>query len=280
MKSTFIRALIRTPLYAPIYAIDRKLRNFLTEVGGVTLFFLSIFKTLFTTHGNFKPILDQVVSVLSRSFPIVLFSGVFVGGILILQFNLILSKYDAQSLLGGLSTSALIRAIGPLIISFLLAGKIGAYTTAELGTMRVTEQIDAIECLGTNPIQFLILPRFMGIIISSLILLAIGLLFGILGSMVIANFNSGLNFLQFTGSIPKFANFQTILGGCYKSLVYGIIVATVSCYQGYTASGGARGVGKAVTLSALYTNLYIVIANYFTSDTLFLVDVLIKNWRG
>jgi len=276
MTSTFIL----TPIRVPLRAINKKFTDFLTELGGITLFFLKIFKTLFTTQGNFKPILDQVVSVVLRSFPIVIFSGIFVGGILILQFNLILSKYDAQSLLGGLNTSALIRAIGPLMISFMLAGKIGAYTTAELGTMRVTEQIDAIECLGTNPIQFLILPRFLGIIISSLILLAVGVLFGIIGSMVIANLNSGMNFLQYTGSIPRFTTLQTILGGCYKSIVYGTIVATVSCYKGFTASGGARGVGKAVTLAAVYTNFYIVIANYFTSDTLIVVDVLIKSWGG
>src|SRR4029077_12204370 len=122
-----------------------------------------------------------------RSLLTVMFSGVFVGAIMVVQFSMMLGKYDALSFLGGLNTSALVREVGPLIISFLLAGKIGAFTAAELGTMRVTEQIDAIECLGTNPIQYLIVPRFVGIVISSVILLLIGLLISIGGAMLVAN---------------------------------------------------------------------------------------------
>ncbi|MEK6705017.1 MAG: ABC transporter permease, partial [Bdellovibrionota bacterium] len=185
-----------------------------------------------------------------------------------LQFNLILVKYDAQSFLGGLNTSSLIREIGPLIISFLLAGKIGAFTAAELGTMRVTEQIDAIECLGANPIQYLVVPRVFGIVISSLILLALGLMIGIVGSMTIATLFCGINPLQYIMSVPRFTEPFTVFGGMLKSFVYGTIVATVSCYKGYTATGGARGVGRAVTTAAIYTNLYIVIANFLTSNFL------------
>ena len=238
----------------------------LHELGDLALFAGKILRTTLSTHGNIGPVLSQVASISLRSLSTVAFAGVFVGAILVLQFNVILAKYDAQSFLGGLNTSALIRSVGPLIISFLLAGKIGAYTAAELGTMRVTEQIDAIECLGTNPIQYLIVPRFMGIVISSVILLALGLLISVTGSMVVANYSAGINFLQFASSIPKFISIGTFLGGMFKSITYGTIVALVACHKGYTASGGARGVGKAVTLAAVYTNLYIVIANYLTSE--------------
>lgn len=240
----------------------------LNEVGGIAIFLGRIFKTLLTTRGNFKPIMEQIASISIRSLPTVAFAGVFVGAILVLQFNLILAQYDAQSFLGGLNTSAVIRAVGPLIISFLLAGKIGAFTAAELGTMRVTEQIDAIECLGTNPIQYLIVPRFMGIIFSSLILLMIGLLISIAGSMVVANFACGMNFLEFAASIPRFTTLSTVLGGAFKSTVYGTIVASVSCYKGFTTTGGARGVGRAVTLASVYTHFYIVVANYLTGTVL------------
>lgn len=138
---------------------------FITELGGVSLFLTKIFKTFAKTRGNTQAILEQIAYVSYRSMSTVAFAGFFVGAILVLQFNLILSQYDAQTLLGGLNTSAVIRQVGPLIISFLLAGKIGAYTAAELGTMRVTEQIDAIECLGTNPFQYLVVPRFVGIVV-------------------------------------------------------------------------------------------------------------------
>ena len=244
------------------------IQNFLAELGGIFLFYLEIMKTAVKTHGNIRPIISQVGYVSFRSISTVAFSGVFVGAILVLQFNLILAQYDAQSFLGGLNTSSVVREVGPLIISFLLAGKIGAFTAAELGTMRVTEQIDAIECLGTDPIQYLIVPRFFGIVISSIILLAIGLMISVGGAMLVANYFCGVSPLQFATSIPRFTGFDTVAGGMFKSLVYGSIVGAVACYKGFTAGGGARGVGRAVTLAAVYTNFYIVIANYLTSGFL------------
>jgi phospholipid/cholesterol/gamma-HCH transport system permease protein len=243
-------------------------RVFLHELGGLALFLKEVLRALRTTHGNWRPAVEQVFYVSYRSLPTVAFSGLFVGAILVIQFNLILKQYDAQVFLGGLNTSAVIREAGPLIISFLLAGKIGAYTAAELGTMRVTEQIDAVQCLGTNPIQYLIVPRFLGIVISSLILLLIGLLVSIGGAMLVSVILYGINPLQFASSIPRFSSPSTLASGMFKSVVFGIIVAGVSCFKGYTATGGARGVGKAVTQAAVYTNLYIVIADYGTSTLL------------
>ncbi len=254
--------------------------NLLHELGGIAIFYNKIWGTFWRTRGNFKPIMEQIAYVCYRSLPTVAFAGVFVGAILVLQFNQILAQYDAQSFLGGLNTSSVVREVGPLIISFLLAGKIGAYTAAELGTMRVTEQIDAIECLGTNPIQYLIVPRFVGIVISSLILLVIGLLISVAGSMLVATVLCGINPLQYAVSIPRFTDGWTIAGGMFKSLVYGHIVAGVACHRGFTASGGARGVGKAVTLAAVYTNFYIVIANFITSQIMDRVTEFGRAWLG
>jgi phospholipid/cholesterol/gamma-HCH transport system permease protein len=252
----------------------------LEELGRFTLFTLKVIRTARTTRGNLRPILAQIADVSIRSLPTVAFAGVFVGAILVLEFNVMLLQYDAQSFLGGLNTSAVVREVGPLIISFLLAGKVGAYTAAELGTMRVTEQIDAIECLGTNPIQYLIVPRFVGIIVSSLILLGLGLMVSILGSLVVAATLCGINPLQYLTSVPRFTDFTTVAGGMFRSLVYGSIVAAVACYQGYNASGGARGVGRAVTLAAVYTNLYIVIANFLTANFLDFTSELTRSILG
>ena len=244
------------------------LADFFKELGGIALFMGHITRTFMRTRGNMRPILGQIAYVSIRSLSTVAFAGVFVGAIIVLQFNLILERYDAQVFLGGLNTSSVVREIGPLIISFLLAGKIGAFTAAELGTMRVTEQIDAIECLGTNPVQYLIVPRFIGIVAASMLLLSIGLMISIAGSLAVANLAGGINPLQYISSIPRFVDFSTFLGGMLKAFVYGSIVASVSCYKGYTASGGARGVGKAVTQAAVYTNFYIVIAQFLTSNLL------------
>jgi phospholipid/cholesterol/gamma-HCH transport system permease protein len=244
---------------------------FLQELGGLFVFLRTVVATFFRTSGNFQPIVGQVAYVSFRSLSTIVFSGVFVGAILVLQFNAMLVDYDAQSLLGGLNTSSIVREVGPLIISFMLAGKIGAFTAAELGTMRVTEQIDAIECLGTDSIQYLIVPRFVGIVLSSIILLTIGLVIAIGASMLVGEWLCGVNTYRFTASIARFTDFWTLLSGFFKCVVYGIIVAGVCCYKGFTASGGAKGVGKAVTMAAIYTNFYIVIANYFCSKFLLLL---------
>ncbi|MEN9722852.1 MAG: hypothetical protein RJB38_838, partial [Pseudomonadota bacterium] len=119
------------------------------ELGKLMLFYRDVLLAAVRSKQNRQEILAQILDVYSRSLSTVIFAGFFVGAILTLQFRLVLSDYDALSMLGGITTSACVREVGPLIISFLLAGKIGAFTAAELGTMRVTEQIDAIECLGT-----------------------------------------------------------------------------------------------------------------------------------
>lgn len=239
--------------------------SFIRDLGGIAIFMWKVVTTFYKTRGNGRVIFEQIASISMRALPTVMFAGVFVGAILVLQFNTMLVQYDAQIYLGGLNTSSIIREVGPLIISFLLAGKIGAYTAAELGTMRVTEQIDAVECLGTDPIQYLVVPRYVGILASTLILLAVGLMVSIAGSMIVANVFCGINFQQYAQTIARFTSTGTFVSGMLKGWIYGSIVAAVCCYRGYTASGGAQGVGRAVTLAAVYTNLYIVIANYLIS---------------
>lgn len=243
--------------------------GFFHELGGMFLFVREVKRTWFCSFGGCLPLVtEQLAEVGLRSLSTVCFAGFFVGAILVIQLNLMLAQYDAQSLLGGLNTSACIREVGPLIISFLLAGKVGAYTTAELGTMRVTEQIDAIRCLGTNPLQYLVVPRFLAIVVCSLLLLVFGLLVGLGGSMLVASQLYNINPLEYLQTVPRFAGGWTVFCGVFKSAVYGTIVATVSTYKGYNATGGAKGVGKAVTECAVYTNLLIVLANSFTSALL------------
>jgi phospholipid/cholesterol/gamma-HCH transport system permease protein len=252
----------------------------LSELGRIALFFGKVIQTALTTKGNLKSITEQIAYVSFRSLLTVLFAGVFVGAILVIQFNLMLTEFDASVLLGGLNTSAVVREVGPLIISFILAGKIGAFTAAELGTMRVTEQIDAIECLGTDPVQYLIVPRFIAIIVSSVILLMLGLIVSVVGSIFIADAVAGINPKQYLTSIPYFTSTWTIFSGIFKSAVYGTIVATVACYKGFTASGGAKGVGKAVTQAAIFTNFYIIIAQYLSNGFLTWVLDLSESIRG
>ncbi len=244
------------------------LHSLFHEFGGAWLFFNRVLRTFRRGHGYKDAIMAQVAEVSMRTLSTVVFAGFFVGAILVLQFDTMLKRFDAEALLGGLNTSATIREVGPLIISFLLAGKIGAFTTAELANMRVTEQIDAIESLGTDPIQYLIVPRFIAIILSSVVLLAIGLSVSVIGAFGVVQMFSHINFYQYIASIPRFVGGWTIFEGFVRSLLFSTIVATISTFKGFSASGGARGVGTAVTQSAIYINVYIVIANFISSSLL------------
>src|SRR5207237_859421 len=137
-------------------------------------------------------------------------AGFLVGAIMTVQFTMQITAFGALGYLGGLSTSATVREVGPMLIAFLLSGKVGAFTSAELGTMQVTEQIDAIRCLGANPIQEIILPRFLGIIISSFFLLTIGLLTSIFGGAFLGLIFAGINPEEYMRWIPKFVNLFSI----------------------------------------------------------------------
>ena len=250
--------------------MSERIGGLIRDIGAFYLFFVEIIRTgLHTRPKDLRAAtFEQLSQVAIRSLPTVAFAGLFVGAILVLQFQSLLAKYQAEALLGGLTSSSIIREIGPLIISFLLAGKVGAYTAAELGTMRITEQIDAIRCLGTNPIRFLILPRFLAIIISSVILLTLALMVSLAGAAAMAYTVSGVNLLQFRSTIPQFVGGWIFISGLIKCAFYGLIVALVACKEGFTATGGAIGVGRAVTRSAVYTNFLIILAQFILSPLL------------
>ena len=156
---------------------------------GEALFFLQ--KVLDATRRSFgqrEEIFHQTLLVTFQSGSTTVFAGFFVGAIMTLQFTLQVQVFDALPYLGGLVTSGTLREVGPLLIAFLLSGKIGAYTTAELGTMQVTEQIDAIRCLGADPIKEIVVPRFNGIILASFFLLTLGLLMSFLGGVLTVSY--------------------------------------------------------------------------------------------
>jgi phospholipid/cholesterol/gamma-HCH transport system permease protein len=249
------------------------------EVGRLTYFLKQLIKVYRHRTRSLTPlIIEQLADIAYQSLSIVLFTGFFVGAILIIQFHLILVKYDALSLTGGLSTSAILREIGPLLISFLIAAKIGSYTTAVLGTMKITEQIDAMDCLGVNPLEYLVIPRFVAIILATCLLLFLALLVGVTGSIMISQFFYGINHDRFVESIPRFVNLWTLCGSLYKASVYGFIIATVCTCYGYQTTGGARGVGIAVTKTATYNGLLIVLANSFTTFFWEHLQSFVQSW--
>ena len=171
-------------------------------LGETFLYFKTVLTTAMTSFHKKEEIFQQTLQVIWQSMLTTAFAGFFVGAIMTLQFALQVQIFSALSYLGGLVTSATVREVGPLLIAFLLSGKIGAFTSAELGTMKVSEQIDAIRCLGADPIKEVIVPRFMGIIIASFFLLTVGLVCSFFGGVLMAGLFSGLPWEKYATHIP------------------------------------------------------------------------------
>lgn len=242
-----------------------KVLIFIDELGKACLFFQELLRTLFNRGVRSRDICQQIWKVTMDSFPTTAMAGFFVGAIMTVQFTMQMKEFGALGYLGGLATSGTFREVGPLLIAFMLSGKIGAYTSAELGTMRVTEQIDAVRCLGADPLQEIILPRFIGIIVSSFFLLAGGLIMSVFGGMLMGQIFAGVNFEEYLRHIPTIVSPISILSGLIKCLVFAVVLATICTYKGYSATGGAKGVGRAVVQTAVSTMVCIVIMDWLTS---------------
>lgn len=247
------------------------------EIGMTLLFLREIWRVLWRTPCSLNSVATQIVKVTEQSVGTTALAGFFVGGIMTVQFTLQVKEFGALGYLGGLATSGTIREVGPLLIAFMLSGKVGAFTSAELGTMKVTEQIDAIRCLGANPIREIILPRYIGIIVSSFFLLMAGLLMSILGGLLLGLVFSGINTEEYMRHIPKIVNVWSILSGLIKCFVFAVVLATICTFKGYSVTGGAKGVGRAVVNTAVATMVGIVVADWLTS---FLGDILTTLYIG
>lgn len=239
--------------------------SIIDDVGRAIIFLGLVLKTLWKKPCKKEWVYEQIWSVTLESFATTAMAGFFVGAIMTVQFTIQMRDFGALGYLGGLATSGTIREVGPLLIAFMLSGKVGAYTSAELGTMRVTEQIDAIRCLGADPVQEIILPRFIAIIISSFFLLGLGLIMSVLGGIVMGQLFAGVNPEEYVRHIPTILAMPSIINGLVKCFCFALLLATICTYKGYTATGGAKGVGRSVVLTAVSTMIAIVVMDWLTS---------------
>lgn len=253
------------------------LEQLVDDIGACMLFLKDVIRTAFRSPCTWESICTQIWKVTVQSLPTTMMAGFFVGAIMTVQFTMQVKAFGALGYLGGLATSATVREVGPLLIAFLLSGKVGAFTSAELGTMRVTEQIDAIRCLGANPLQEIILPRFLGIVISSFILLAAGLMMSIFGGLMLGAFFSGINPEEYVRHIPTIVSKFSIGSGLFKCLIFAMVLASVCTYKGYATTGGAKGVGRSVVSTAVMTMVGIVVLDWVTS---LLSDTALVLFRG
>lgn len=238
-------------------------------MGALALFLIAVIKTLFTTRLKLRKTLVQTEEIGVDSWIIAILTGTFAGAVLALQSYIGFKRYGGQEFVGPVVALSMARELGPVITGLMVTGRAGSAIAAEIGTMKITEQIDALQTLAINPLQYLVIPRMLAGIIVLPFLTVFSMMFGILGGYFIAVHALGLNGEQFIHGIKKYLEFSDITSGLIKAAWFGFILTWVGCFKGYNAMGGARGVGVATTQSVVMGSILLILANYFLTAILF-----------
>lgn len=217
--------------------------------------------------------LDQMDDIGVGSLPIVLLSGFFIGAVMVLQTGAQFERFGQTSLTGDVVSLALVRELGPSITGLLVAGRCASGIASELGSMLVTEQVDAMRAMGTDPSRKLVTPRVLASLMTVPLLTTISVFVGLIGGMVASVFSLRLNAFTFWQRAIAILEFSDLMQGFSKSIVFGFILATVGCYQGLNVRGGTQGVGHATTQAVVASSVLIIVADTFlTKIALFLAE--------
>ncbi|MFA6924817.1 MAG: ABC transporter permease [Bacteroidales bacterium] len=238
-----------------------KVNNFLAEIANIFLFISRTIKETFSRDFEFKEFLRQCFQIGYKSLPLISVTGTIMGLVLTIQTRPVLIDFGAVTMLPGMVAVSLIREMGPVITALICAGKIGSGMGAELGSMKVTEQIDAMEVSSTNPMRFLVVTRVLAatLMIPLLILYADAL--GILGSWAGANIKGEVTFVLFFSQAFSHVEFIDFLPAVVKSFFFGAVIGLVGCYKGYTAGRGTESVGIAANSAVVLASLLVIIVD-------------------
>lgn len=238
--------------------------EFFSHAGGITLLFRDTLHVLFTTPLRWQATFEQMNKIGVQSLPLVFMTALFTGMVLSLQSAYQLKLFAASQFTADLVALSVTRELGPVLTAMVVAGRVGASMAAELGTMRVTEQIDALKALAVNPVRYLVAPRFVAAFFMLFVLTIYADVIGVLGGYLISVFKLGMSSHQYLKRTFTALVVKDVATGLIKAYFFGAIIAIVGCYHGFKAQNGAEGVGKATTM-AVVTILIMIIA----SDAIF-----------
>ncbi len=215
-------------------------------------------------YNNYKNnLVNELVKIGYESLPIVLLTGIFTGAVMTLQTSYQLEiAYVPQSVIGAIVSESILIELAAVITSLVLAGKVGARIATELGTMRVSEQIDALESMGFNSVSFLVVPRVLAGLIMFPILYIVASASGIIGGLVAAVVSGALPAAEYMQGAREFFYPWDVSFGLLKAFVFGYVITSVSCYKGYFATGGAEGVGTSTTQATVLSCIYVLLADF------------------
>lgn len=240
--------------------------SFVNEVGKIGIFIWQVILNLFRPPFFFHETLKAMHAIGFQTVLPVLAIVVPTGMVTALQGLQVFDIFGAQRLLSSLLAEAIFRELSPTLVSIMVASQAGSSVSGEIGTMRVKEEIDALEVMAVNPFQFVIVPRLIALAIMVPLINALACFGGIMGGYAVAVGLKGLNSGVFLANLFSFTKMHHIWGGMFKACIFGVIVGVMSCYRGYNVKGGALGVGKAANTTVVHSILLIVIINYFLTS--------------
>jgi phospholipid/cholesterol/gamma-HCH transport system permease protein len=253
----------------PLALIGRAMFAFLGLAGR-----LSIFAVEAVTHCVRPPffprlLLHQMIEIGYYSLPVVGLTGIFAGMVLALQSYTGFSRFAAESAIPNVVAVSMTRELGPVLAGLMVAGRVGAAMAAEIGTMRVTEQIDALRTLSTNPFKYLIAPRLLAGLITMPILVLIADIIGIMGGYIVSVYKLDFNADAYLDNTWDFLETMDVVSGLVKAAVFGFLIALMGCYHGFHSKGGAQGVGAATTNAVVSGAILVLVFNYIITEAFF-----------
>jgi phospholipid/cholesterol/gamma-HCH transport system permease protein len=243
--------------------LGEKTLKFVREIGQITVLFWEIINSFKTISRSRKIILYQMEHIGVNSLPLVTIIAVFTGAVSAWQAAYQLKGIAPLSFLGGSTSRAIITELGPVLTGIVIAGRVGASIAAELGTMKVTEQIDALETMAINPIRYLAMPRFLAAVIMLPLLVVYADTIAVFGAYIVSNYFLGVSFAVFFLSVKRLFIFSDLIAGLVKTVFFGGVTALLGCHIGFRTEGGAEGVGMSTIKSFVLSSASILILDYF-----------------
>jgi phospholipid/cholesterol/gamma-HCH transport system permease protein len=254
--------------------------NFLAVFGRVFISFLGVLGRLSIFTGKslrfsalppyyFRLWLKQMVEIGYYSLPVVGMTAIFTGAVLALQSYTGFSRFNAESSIAAVVVISITRELGPVLAGLMVAGRVGAAMAAEIGTMRVTEQIDALTTLSTNPYKYLITPRLLAGLAMLPCLVLVADIIGVFGGYLVSIHKLGFNPATYLKNTYDFVEAKDVISGLVKAGVFGFLIALMGCYHGFNSKGGAQGVGQATTNAVVSASILILLFNYFITELFF-----------
>ncbi|MBP6985153.1 MAG: ABC transporter permease [Alphaproteobacteria bacterium] len=252
-----------------IAKIGQYFLSFLATSGRLSLFIGRVFFIGARPPYYYNQFWRQLIDIGYYSLPVVGLTAIFTGMVLALQSYTGFSRFSAESSIPTVVVLSVTRELGPVLAGLMVAGRMGAAMAAEIGTMRVTEQIDALTTLSTDPIKYLVMPRILAGIIVLPLLVFVADIIGVFGGYLISTYKLGFNPANYMSKTIEFLEAKDVISGLVKASVFGFIISTMGCYHGYSSKGGAQGVGAATTHAVVSASIMILIFNYLLTAIFF-----------